>query len=58
MENRVITVKGTGKVSAAPDLLVIEMNLETVEAEYEITMRCATETLDTLRTATVVWAIE
>ena len=51
MENRVITVRGTGRVSTAPDLLVIEMNHETVEPEYEITMRRATEMLDALRTA-------
>jgi len=53
MENRVITVRGTGKVSAAPDLLVIEMNLEVTEPEYEAAMRNAAEMLDALRTAVV-----
>ena len=53
MDNRIITVKGTGKVSAAPDLLVIEMNLEVTEPDYEATMRRATEMLDALRAAVV-----
>ena len=54
MENRIITVRGTGKVSAAPDLLVLEMNLEITEPEYEASMRRATEMLDALRTAIVL----
>jgi len=48
MENRIITIKGTGKVSAVPDLLVIEMNLEVTEPED----------IDVSDTVTVVWAIE
>ena len=48
MENRIITVKGIGKVSATPDLLVIEMNLEVTEPED----------IDMSDTATVIWAIE
>jgi uncharacterized protein YggE len=54
MENKVITVRGTGKVSAAPDLLVIEMNLEITEPEYEASIRRATEMLDALRAAVVL----
>ena len=53
MENRIITVKGIGKVSVAPDLLVIEMNLEVTEPNYEASMRRAAEMLDVLRTAVV-----
>ena len=38
---RTITVKGTGKVSAAPDYVVITMKLETKEAAYDVTMESA-----------------
>ena len=51
MENRVITVKGIGKVSAASDLLVIELNLEVIETEYDATMHVAAEKLEALREA-------
>jgi uncharacterized protein YggE len=38
MSNREITVKGIGKTTAAPDLIVINMNLEVTESDYEKTM--------------------
>jgi len=53
MENRVITVKGVGQVSTPPDLLVIEMNVEVIEPDYEAATRRAAEALDTLRAAVV-----
>jgi uncharacterized protein YggE len=53
MDNREIVVKGIGKVSASPDLLVIDLNLEVVEPEYDKAMLVATEHLDTLRAAVV-----
>ena len=53
MENRFITVKGTGKVTTAPDLLVIEMNLEVTKPEYEESMRLSAEMLEALRAAVV-----
>ena len=54
MEKREIVVRGTGKVSAVPDLLVLGLNLEVVETEYEKAMLRATEQLDALRNAIVV----
>lgn len=39
--NRIITVKGIGKVSAKPDLIVLTMNLETKDMEYEKTIQKA-----------------
>ena len=53
MEKREIVVRGTGKVSASPDLLVIDLNLEVVEPEYDKAMQVATEHLDALRAAIV-----
>lgn len=37
--NRVITVKGIGKVSAKPDIIVLTMNIKTRDMEYEKTLR-------------------
>jgi uncharacterized protein YggE len=53
MNNREITVKGIGKAAAEPDLIVLTMNLEVTEREYEQTMRRGAEMLDTLRAAIV-----
>ena len=46
MDKREIVVRGTGNVSASPDLLVIDINLEVVEPEYDKAMLVATEHLD------------
>ena len=51
MNNREIVVKGIGKAAAAPDLIVLAMNLEVTEQNYEKTMRRGAETLDALRAA-------
>ena len=49
--NREIVVKGIGKATAAPDLIVLDMNLEVCERDYEKTMRRSSEVLDILRAA-------
>ena len=51
MDKREIVVKGIGKVSVAPDLLVIDLNFEVVEPEYDKALFTATERLDALRAA-------
>ena len=51
MSNREIIVKGIGKVSAAPDLLIIEMALESKRMDYEETMQQAADMIDSLRAA-------
>jgi len=51
MSNREITVKGIGKAAASPDLIVINMNLEVCEPDYERTIQHGAETLDALRSA-------
>ena len=53
MDKREIVVKGIGKASASPDLLVIDLNLEVVQPEYDKAMLVATEHLDALRAAVV-----
>jgi len=53
MDNCEIVVKGTGNVSASPDLLIIDLTLEVIELEYEKTMFVAKEHLDALRAAVV-----
>ena len=53
MSSREITVKGVGKTTVKPDLIILNMNLEVSEPEYEATMRRSTEDLDLLRAAIV-----
>lgn len=48
---RTITVKGTGKVSAVPDLVVLSMGLESRDKEYEKAMNNAAENIDALNAA-------
>ena len=49
--NRVITVKGTGRVSSKPDLVVLSMALESQKLKYDETMELATESLQELTAA-------
>ena len=49
--NREIIVKGIGKSSIAPDLIIIEMKLETIDLQYEKTMNKASELIEILRSA-------
>jgi len=58
MDKREIVVKGTGKVSASPDLLVSDLNLEVVEPEYDKAMLVATEDIDVSDNVTVIWFME
>ena len=53
MMNRELVVKGIGKATTSPDLIVLNMNLEVSAPDYEKTMRCSTEMLDKLRAAVV-----
>jgi uncharacterized protein YggE len=53
MNNRELVVKGIGKAAAAPDLIVLNMNLEVCERDYERTMRRSSEMLEMLRAAIV-----
>ena len=48
---KTITVKGMGKVSVKPDLIVISMNLETKDKDYEQTMNLASEKINMLSKA-------
>ena len=45
---KTITVKGTGRLSVKPDLIVISMRLETGEKEYDKTTELAAERIDQL----------
>ena len=51
MSNREIVVKGIGKASATPDLLIIEMALESKRMDYEETMLQSAEMIASLRAA-------
>jgi uncharacterized protein YggE len=53
LDNREIVVKGIGKVSTSPDLLVIDLDLEVVEYEYDKAMFAASKHLGALRSAIV-----
>ena len=48
---RTITVKGIGKVSAAPDFVVLSMGLESQDMDYEKAMNIASENIDNLNAA-------
>ncbi|MDD6435388.1 MAG: SIMPL domain-containing protein [Clostridiales bacterium] len=48
---RTITVKGMGRVTTAPDYVVISMSLEAHEQEYEATMELAAKKIDQLNTS-------
>ncbi|MGI6122616.1 MAG: SIMPL domain-containing protein [Acetivibrionales bacterium] len=45
---RTITVKGMGRVTTAPDYVVISMNLEAHERDYEATMELAAKKIEQL----------
>lgn len=49
--NRLITVKGTGNVSVKPDLIIITMDLESHQYDYEKTMELAADSINTLQEA-------
>ena len=51
MNDRTITVKGTGSVTAKPDLIVITMKLENTDPSYSGAMEQANHALERLRTA-------
>jgi len=53
MNNRELVVKGIGKAAASPDLIVLAMNIETTEPEYEKAMQRGASVLDALRAAVV-----
>ena len=48
---RTITAKGIGKVSAAPDFVVLSMGLESQDMDYEKAMNIASENIDNLNAA-------
>ena len=45
---KTITIKGMGKISVKPDLIVISMKLETENKEYDKTMKLASEKIEVL----------
>lgn len=49
--NRLITVKGTGNISVKPDLIVITMNLESQQLEYDQTMQFAADSVKIITSA-------
>ncbi|MCL2333993.1 MAG: SIMPL domain-containing protein, partial [Candidatus Methanoplasma sp.] len=51
--DRFITVKGTGKVVAKPDLTIISFTLVQQTTEYEKTMELATNEIELLRKALI-----
>ena len=53
MNNRTITIKDVGNVSAKPDVIFISMQQKTHEHEYDKTMEKAAVDLDGIRKAIV-----
>lgn len=56
--NRLITVKGTGDLSLKPDLIVITMDLESKNWNYDKTMQLATESIENLQNAIEIAGFE
>jgi len=53
MSERRIVVKGTGNVSARPDLTIITMTLNTANPDYKKTMESAGKDIDSIRRALI-----
>lgn len=51
MNERKITVRGEGRLSLKPDLIILTMILETKKAEYQETVSAASEQIEALRSA-------
>ncbi len=51
MNDRIITVKGIGNVTAKPDLIIITMGLENADYSYSGSMQLASGAVDAIRTA-------
>ena len=51
MNNRELVVKGVGKVTVPPDLIIINITVEASSPQYEKTMQLGSEKLDKLRVA-------
>ncbi len=49
--SRTITVKGTGLVSAAPDMTVVDLTVKTVDKNYDISLSRSSEKLEDLQKA-------
>ena len=56
--SRTITVKGTGKVSARPDYVVLSMTLETLDKDYDKAMDTAAQQLQQLNDALIAAGFE
>ena len=53
MNNREIIVKGIGKTSSTPDLIVLNLNIEVTAQDYDKTLQRNSEIIDKLREAIV-----
>lgn len=49
--DRTITVRGTGRVSVAPDLSVLRMSIRSLDRKYEKAMDAAAVQIASLQTA-------
>ncbi len=55
---KTITVKGVGKASVKPDLVVLSLSLETIDQVYEIAMNKASEKIEELNKSLAVVGFE
>lgn len=53
MDTRTITVKGIGKASQKPDLIIINMSLEVIEMDYVTSLKRAEADLGSLKAALI-----
>jgi len=55
---RVITVKGIGKINVKPDQIILSIQIKAQDKSYEKTLQIANEQMDNLRNAVVSCGIE
>lgn len=58
MNDRIITVKGIGNVTAKPDLIIITMSLENINYSYAGAMQLASGAVDAIRKALITAGYE
>lgn len=57
-DTRTITVKGVGKASASPDIIILHFDLSLIRTEYSEAVRCSTESCNAIAEAMASCALD
>ena len=58
MNDRIITVKGSGNITVKPDLIIIIMELESIDYSYNGVMQIASTTIDSIKKSIEIYSIK